>query len=292
MAASSGAGCAASPPSRPMSSCSPPPSATSTAPTATCRSARLDRQDAGGGRGGRRRVGRTAGRRTGRFSVVWHGGEPLAAGREHLAALLAPFGAGVEHHVQTNATLIDDDWCDVLHRARRPGQRERGRPGGPQRRPGHPGRQAGLRPDHARHRRAAPARHRRSPRSAWSADPRPGLATELYDYFLDLGCDVLGINVEELEGVNTRANRHPAADGHRVLGRAGRRPGAAIRASTCARSSGRCGTSAAVLDGTADELLPRRLDPIPTVAHDGSVVLLSPELAGFSRPPVRRLHQR
>src|SRR5215218_7014016 len=35
-----------------------------------------------------------------RFSVVWHGGEPLAAGRDHLAALIAPFGAGVEHHVQ------------------------------------------------------------------------------------------------------------------------------------------------------------------------------------------------
>src|SRR4051794_5671070 len=58
--------------------------------------------------------------RTGRFSVVWHGGEPLAAGREHLAALLAPFGAGVEHHVQTNATLIDDAWCEFFeqHRVR------------------------------------------------------------------------------------------------------------------------------------------------------------------------------
>ena len=31
----------------------------------------------------------------GRFSVVWHGGEPLAAGREHLAALMEPFGPGV-----------------------------------------------------------------------------------------------------------------------------------------------------------------------------------------------------
>jgi uncharacterized protein len=34
-----------------------------------------------------------------RFSVVWHGGEPLATGREHLAALMAPF-AGVEHHIR------------------------------------------------------------------------------------------------------------------------------------------------------------------------------------------------
>src|SRR5262249_45094411 len=45
-----------------------------------------------------------------RFAVVWHGGEPLAAGRAHLAALMAPF-QGVEHHIQTNATLVDDDWC-------------------------------------------------------------------------------------------------------------------------------------------------------------------------------------
>src|SRR3954468_22648719 len=48
-----------------------------------------------------------------RFSVVWHGGEPLAAGREHLRALMRPF-VGVEHHVQTNATLIDDAWCELF----------------------------------------------------------------------------------------------------------------------------------------------------------------------------------
>ena len=42
--------------------------------------------------------------------------------------------------------------------------------------------------------------------------------------------------------------------------------------------------AAAVLDGTDAGLLPAQLDPIPTVAHDGSVVLLSPELAGFSDP--------
>ena len=48
-----------------------------------------------------------------RFSVGWHGGEPLAAGRVQLAALMAPF-QGVEHHVQTNATLIDDAWCEFF----------------------------------------------------------------------------------------------------------------------------------------------------------------------------------
>ena len=48
-----------------------------------------------------------------RFSVVWHGGEPLAAGREHLGALMSAF-EGVEHHIQTNATLIDDEWCEFF----------------------------------------------------------------------------------------------------------------------------------------------------------------------------------
>src|SRR3712207_5396449 len=49
-----------------------------------------------------------------RFSVVWHGGEPMAVGREHFDRLLAPFDPIVEHHVQTNATLLDDEWCAFL----------------------------------------------------------------------------------------------------------------------------------------------------------------------------------
>ena len=48
----------------------------------------------------------------------------------------------------------------------------------------------------------------------------------------------------------------------------------------------------AALAGDADTLLPRRHDPIPTIAEDGRVVLLSPELAGFASPRVRRLHLR
>src|SRR5262249_45622464 len=48
-----------------------------------------------------------------RFSVVWHGGEPLAAGREHLGAPMSAF-EGVEPHIQTNATLVDDAWCEFF----------------------------------------------------------------------------------------------------------------------------------------------------------------------------------
>jgi uncharacterized protein len=220
--------------------------------------------------------------RTGRFSVVWHGGEPLAAGRDHFAALLAPFDGSVEHHIQTNATLIDDAWCDFFTEH---GIRVSVSLDGPEQRNGDRVNRA-ARPAYDRILQGIDALRRHGiPFSALCVvgRPEPGLATELYDYFLGLGCDVLGINVEELEGVNTRANRHPAAAVTAFWGElvAAWRRAPRIHLREIEWSLRYVG---AVLDGTADEVLPRRLDPIPTVAHDGSVVLLSPELAGFSDP--------
>jgi uncharacterized protein len=217
----------------------------------------------------------------GRFSVVWHGGEPLAAGRDHLAALLAPFRA-VEHHVQTNATLIDDAWCEFFAEH---GMRVSVSVDGPA---SHNAERVsrGGKPAYDRIVRGIDALRRHDiPFSALCVvgDPRPGVAEELYAYFLDLGCEVLGINVEELEGVNTRDNRHAAADvtafWAELVGAWRRDPRIHLREVEWSLRY-----AAAVLDGTADGLLPRRLDPIPTVAHDGSVVLLSPELAGFHDP--------
>jgi uncharacterized protein len=218
--------------------------------------------------------------RTSRFSMVWHGGEPLATGREHFARLLAPFDADVEHHVQTNATLIDDDWCDFFteHRVRVSVSVD-----GPPARNGERVNRAGK-PAYDRIMRGIDTLRRRD--IGFSAlcvvgRPEPGLATELYDYFLDLGCDVLGINVEELEGVNKRANRHPAAAvtgfWTELVAAWRRDPRIHLREVEWSLRY-----VSAVLDGTADSVLPRQLDPIPTVAQDGSVVLLSPELAGFS----------
>jgi uncharacterized protein len=218
----------------------------------------------------------------GRFSVVWHGGEPLAGGVDHLAALFAPFGTEVEHHVQTNATLIDDGWCEFFtaHRVRVSVSVD-----GPAARNGDRVTRGGK-PAYDRIVRGIEAlRRHRIPFSALCVvgDPRPGAAAELYAYFLDLGCEVLGINVEEREGVNTRTNRHPAADVTAFWAElvAAWRQDPRIHLREIEWS---LRYLAAVLDGTADELLPRRLDPIPTVAFDGSVVLLSPELAGFHDP--------
>ena len=218
----------------------------------------------------------------GRFSVVWHGGEPLATGREHLARLLAPFDPAVEHHVQTNATLIDDAWCDFFaeHEMRVSVSVD-----GPRERNGERVSRGG-RPAYDKIMKGIDALRRHD--IAFSAlcvvsRPGPGLATELYDYFLDLGCDVLGINIEEQEGVNTRATRHSAAAvtafWAELLAAWRRAPRIHLREIEWSLRY-----VSAVLDGTSDTLLPSRLDPIPTIAQDGSVVLLSPELAGFSDP--------
>ncbi len=220
--------------------------------------------------------------RGGRFSVVWHGGEPMAAGREHLAALMAPFDPAVEHHIQTNATLIDDAWCAFFADH---GVRVSVSVDGPQDRNGERVTRAG-RPAYDRIARGIGAlRSSGIPFSALCVvgRPEPGLAAELYAYFLDLGCEVLGINIEEQEGVNTRGNGLPAelvtAFWAELVTAWRRDPRIHLREIEWSLRY-----AAAVLDGTDTELLPRQLDPIPTIAHDGSVVLLSPELAGFSDP--------
>ncbi|BCJ59232.1 radical SAM/SPASM domain-containing protein [Micromonospora endophytica] len=219
---------------------------------------------------------------SGRFSVVWHGGEPLAAGRAHLAALMAPFAPELEHHVQTNATLIDDAWCEFFatHQMRVSVSVD-----GPRDRNSDRVTRSG-RPAYDRIVRGVAALRRHGlPFSALAVvnDPAPGRATELYEYCLDLGCEVLGVNIEETEGVNTRDNSHDAAA---VTGfwaelvTAWRRdPRIHLREVEWSLRY-----AAAVLDGSADDLLPGQLDPIPTVAYDGSVVVLSPELAGFTDP--------
>lgn len=217
-----------------------------------------------------------------RFSVVWHGGEPLAAGREHLAALMAPF-TQVEHHVQTNATLIDDAWCEffLTHQVE-VGISVDG-----------PATRSALRVDRAGHPaydrilRGVEALRRHGIRFAVIcvvSDPTPELATELYQYFSELGCYWLGINVEEREGVNTRDNTRSETQVREFW--------AELTAAWAAdprlelrEVEWSLHYLGAALRGEADTVLPRQRDPVPTVAHDGRVVLFSPELAGFNSVP-------
>nr|WSX49292.1 radical SAM protein [Streptomyces sp. NBC_00974] len=215
------------------------------------------------------------------FEVVWHGGEPLATGREHLAALMAPF-EGVKHSVQTNAALIDDAWCEFLlghdvhvgvsidgpedmnaHRITLAG---------------HSGFRFAMRGIERLRRRGI-----RFSAIAVVSDPAPENAGRLYDFFAELGVTTLGVNVEEEEGVNTGSKAADPVQATEFWGALADawRADPVIRLREVQRVLNFAG---AVLGGrpTAPTPASAPWDPLPTIAYDGGVVMLSPELAGFT----------
>ncbi len=51
------------------------------------------------------------------FSIIWHGGEPLACGHSYFNRLIRQFDeTKVKHSIQTNGTLICRDWCEIFIR--------------------------------------------------------------------------------------------------------------------------------------------------------------------------------
>ncbi|MDI3420395.1 cyclophane-forming radical SAM peptide maturase AmcB [Streptomyces luteolus] len=217
-----------------------------------------------------------------RFEIVWHGGEPLSVGRLHLTKLMAPFGR-VKHTVQTNAVLIDDAWCEFfLQHDMGVGVSIDGPPD--------MNRSRVTRVGHPAHRVILRGIERLKAHSipfsaiAVVTDPDPARAAEFYDFFADLGCHSLGVNVEEQEGANT-TTRTPdparATEFWAALTAAWRaRPVIQLREVARVLDFAR-----AVLQGQASgRPASAAWDPLPTIAYDGGVVLLSPELAGFTDP--------
>jgi len=113
------------------------------------------------------------------------------------------------------------------------------------------------------------------------SDPTAERTAELYEFFAELGCAVLGVKIEEQEGVNVRKNDFDAraVTGFWVALAEAWRRNPVLKVREIERV---LGYVAAEFDGRADQFLPSAIDPFPTVTHDGDVVLLSPELAGFT----------
>ena len=141
-----------------------------------------------------------------RLDVVWHAGEPTVlpvAFYRHAMAIMElyrPASAGVTHNFQTNATLLSDEWCELLQQ---PGMRVGVSIDGPQRlndakRLSRSGRStfakavAGIRllrnagiPFHV---------------ITVLSDDSLGSARELHDFYVSEGIEHVGFNVEESEG--------------------------------------------------------------------------------------------
>jgi uncharacterized protein len=214
------------------------------------------------------------------LEVVWHGGEPLTVGVKAMRALLAPFEqlrrtGRIMHVIQTNATLITDEWCELFDEydisvglsidgpADMTGNRVDWR--------GEPAFDRIL---------AGIAKLNQSDVSftmiAVVDGANAGRAHELLDFLASLGCPYVGINMEEKEGVNHHDGT-PTIDQARQFWREAfvwsqANPQMKIR------------EVEHLLEYLALPPAARAAnvlhDPIPTIGWNGDTVLLSPELLG------------
>ncbi|MFJ8789392.1 cyclophane-forming radical SAM peptide maturase AmcB [Streptomyces sp. NPDC102462] len=218
-------------------------------------------------------------------AVVWHGGEPRAVGPAHFRTLTEPFGTGethpVVHAVQTNATLIDEAWCEVFATLPvrvtvsldGPGEENASRvdwAGGPSTQRAMSGiamlRQAGI----------------GFGLIAVVADVSPGAATDLYRFACELGCDDLGVNLAEKKGVYAGGQdpKHSVVAFWEELAACWQAdPRIQVReldhAYTYIREE---------LSGAAALRADRPVMPLPMVTWDGDFLPLGAELAGFRSP--------
>ncbi|WP_433228254.1 cyclophane-forming radical SAM peptide maturase AmcB [Actinomadura formosensis] len=224
----------------------------------------------------------------GPVDVVWHGGEPtalpIARFTERLQAFEELRRAGrVRHAIQTNATLIDQAWCELFRDYRF---------------------EVGVSID-------GPAAANLD-RVDWSGKPAferimrgirllrehqidfsvicvvsPQTITNpdrLMTFFGDLGCRRVGFNIEELEGANTRAPVDAAAAEafwRGVLAHRRHHPGTRLRVREIDQLAIYL---AQARDGRKEEWAKAKHDPIPTIAWNGDTVLMSPELLGTDAP--------
>lgn len=214
--------------------------------------------------------------------VCWHAGEPLAAGCGHLGRLMDHFaGLDVVHGVQTNATLIDEAWADFLaKRGVHVGVSIDGGPENNQQRADWAGQSAFARI--MRGIRLLVARGMIVSVIAVVSDPTPERARKLYSFVAELGATWLGVNIEEREGSNKRRTAPPESQvtdfWAALIEIWHTNPTVQLREADRALSYVRH-----VLDehNGESEYRSTRLDPLPTIAWNGEVTLLSPELAGF-----------
>lgn len=224
-------------------------------------------------------VAKSVEKQKGHVAITWHGGEPLSCGISHFRNLLIPFESlrtlgRVSHSIQTNATLINDEWC-------------------------------GLFKDYSIHVSISidgPQWANRM-RVNWSAKESYSsimlginflkkhqipftvicvvgdwsllMARELYEFFCDLGCFEVGFNIEEKAGVHDSS----APDNGGLVKKfweelfiAWREnPKISIREFSRVLSW---------MDTVSedDQSVVHQQDLFPSVSHDGTVVLLSPEL--------------
>lgn len=218
------------------------------------------------------------------ITIIWHAGEPLACGTNHFRHLLEPFAklekkGRVVHALQTNATLINDDFCEMFKQHNiRIGVSIDGPAWNNKNRVNWNGKESfpqimeGI----------TLLKKHKIPFTTIAVITENSLlkAQEIYDFFCTLGCTALGINIEEHEGENL--NRH-ICDNESIskfwddlLQSWKINPVLEIREFKRALSWVR-----AVCYQQLEQYNSYQLDIFPTISWKGDVYLLSPEFAGI-----------
>jgi uncharacterized protein len=214
-------------------------------------------------------------------TVLWHGGEPLATGIDRFSSFLDVFSEAVargycRHSLQTNATLLTEDWCDLLkHHGFRIGVSLDGNPVENNSRRFWNGRPAWD----------AAARGIRLLREhdipfgiiAVANEANIDNAAGMYDALVALGPSSISINVEETEGVNVANNHVSDASVARfwkeLFARWLDNPSVPIR-----QFADSIQTIRILRSGDAP-IFDKKRSFYPTVSANGDVVLLAPELS-------------
>jgi len=141
-----------------------------------------------------------------KINILWHAGEPLACGIDHFQNLLLPFtdlinNGKVSFGIQTNGTLLNDDWCEMFKKYKfEIGVSLDGPKWANQNRVDWNGNQKyeqTLRGISILKKYEIPFGI-----IAVIQEESLGKANEIYDFFCSIDCQWLGINIEEKLGVN------------------------------------------------------------------------------------------
>jgi len=203
-------------------------------------------------------------------NILWHAGEPMAGGLRHFKNLFEPFSKNpfTTHVIQTNATIIDDDWCAFFKTNNF---------------------HVGVSIDgpewanHNRLDRKGKETYIRTLRGIQNLIRHSidfvviavvdfstiDKGKELYKFFCELGCRWVGINLEEKECINQRA----VCDDDRVG-----------KFWEIREVSSALNWFYELNDHQQFTLADDRIDLLTTIAYNGDIVLLSPELLGGKCP--------
>ncbi len=216
------------------------------------------------------------------LQIIWHGGEPTACGLQKFESLVKPLADPhsnkfATHCIQTNATLLDKDWCDFFVEYKfKVGVSIDGSY------------------DHNAYRVSwdgKPAfnkimkgisllRQSNIPFSLIAVIGNNSLdhANEVYTFLASLGAEVLGVNIEETEGLN-HSDVHDDVRVKRfwgdLLSAWKQNPIVSIREFN--HMLPKMHTSCFSPSEPRSKLL---IDIFPSISWDGNVVFLSPEFLG------------